>query len=258
MVLCINSFLNLSYGFILAQNKFYGDICTRNLYFHILEQTLFNQPLKSKFLPMRKVKLKALTRFKYYPGYKFCTKVSHILLYVKSSPKFSPPVTLLEEIEAANKEYSSALIAAERGYRESFTKKNEKRAILEGLVKSLCGYINYIAQGDHYTLIISGFDVTKKKKSIPITKPEYLKLSSGENEGELKISIKAVKGAVAYKHQYNTDPKLPEDKWVSVTSTRCRNKFTNLELGKRYWCRVAALDKKGQHIFSDVYARIVV
>ncbi|HEX6427888.1 MAG TPA: fibronectin type III domain-containing protein [Niastella sp.] len=65
------------------------------------------------------------------------------------------------------------------------------------------------------------------------------------------------KGAVAYVHQYSTEPPGPNTVWHSEGSTTGNYTFTGLYSDKRYWFRVVAVGRKGQKALSPVISRSI-
>ena len=91
-----------------------------------------------------------------------------------------------------------------------------------------------------------------------MTKPEGLVLKEGDNRGDLKLKLKKVKGARAYMYQIAASPLTAGSKWESSLSTVTSKTFTGLESGKEYNCRVAAVGKNEQVIYSDTVSRIAL
>jgi hypothetical protein len=107
-------------------------------------------------------------------------------------------------------------------------------------------------------LVSSGFTLAKTGQPVaPITNPQGLQVENGVNSGEVISSVNAVKGAMAYVHQYTADPITDNSQWISVTSTKRKNVFTGLEPTKIYWFRVAAIGVNEQIAYSEMLSKIV-
>ena len=78
----------------------------------------------------------------------------------------------------------------------------------------------------------------------------------GEQPGELLVSVRTVKGAAAYLHQYSTDPLLAETSWKGMNSTASKCKLAGLTPGTTYYLRVAAIGAKDQVLYSDVASKM--
>lgn len=202
---------------------------------------------------------KALINFAQYTFDGLESKAHTIIASMTNNPHFSSPVPSITDVSTAATAYTNALVAAKTGNRADISLKNQKRQALELVLKQLAAYVNYTALGNRTIIISSGFDVSKEKEQIPaLEKPSDIAVANGKNSGELVVSVTAVKGAVAYVHQYTLEAVPTEQSWLSATTSTCKYVFSNLEPGKRYWCRVAAVGTKGQIIYSDPMQRIVI
>ena len=117
-----------------------------------------------------------------------------------ANANFPTPVPTLAALQAAADAYTAALVKAGTGNRADVADKNAKREVLVNLLRSLCRYVNLIADGDAAMLLTSGFDVSKDPQPVVITKPEIVRLENGVASGQLVMSVKAVKGAYSYLH----------------------------------------------------------
>ena len=161
-------------------------------------------------------------------------------------------------LQAAADAYTAALVKAGTGNRADVADKNAKREVLVNLLRSLCRYVNLIADGDAAMLLTSGFDVSKDPQPVVITKPEIVRLEHGVASGQLVMSVKAVKGAYSYLHEYTTDVTLAPGSWVSTMSTSAKTTLSNLQPGTVYYCRVGAVGTNNQLLYSDTASRMVV
>jgi hypothetical protein len=85
-----------------------------------------------------------------------------------------------------------------------------------------------------------------------------LKVENGLSSGQLFVTVKAVKGAYAYLHEYTTDASLAPGSWVTTNSTASRYTFNNLQPGTVYYCRVGAIGSNNQLLYSDAVSRMVI
>ena len=201
---------------------------------------------------------KTISTFSKYTDGGFESKTHTIISSMTGNAFFTTPVPALATVQTAADAYSAALIKASTGNRTDIATKNEKREELTGLLRSLSTYVNLTANGDRPMLLSSGFDVTKERETVVISKPENLKIENGISTGELFVSVNAVKGAYAYLHEYTTDATMAPGKWVSNPATTSKGIFSNLEPGVKYYCRVGAVGTNGQLLYSDAIARIAV
>lgn len=186
------------------------------------------------------------------------SKTHEILLLMTGNANFPTPVPALADVTAAAAAYSAALAKAGTGNRIDVADKNAKREILIGLLRSLCRYVNLVADGDATMILSSGFSISKDPQPVVLTRPENIRVENGVASGSLLVSVKAVKGAYAYFHEYTTDATMAPGSWVSTTGTTSKMQFSNLQPGTIYFCRVGAVGTNNQLLYSDPVSRMVV
>ncbi|HVT86397.1 MAG TPA: fibronectin type III domain-containing protein [Chitinophagaceae bacterium] len=201
---------------------------------------------------------KVLINFRRYTDGDFESKSRTIVELMTGNSNFPTPVPAITVIADAADDYSSSLITASTGNRADIAAKNQKRADLEELLRILASYINFTADGDRSKLLTTGYDVSKEKAPVTITKPENITVTNGMNPGDLVVSVNAVKGARSYVHEYADEADFAAGKWQSVTASQSKYVFTGLEAGKKYYCRVAAVGSRDQVVYSDPMSRIVL
>ena len=201
---------------------------------------------------------KVLINFERYSDGNLESKAHTIISNMSGNPYFPTPVPAIADVQTAAADYSAALIDAKTGSRAAVATKNDMREALTVLLRSMAGYVNFVANGDAAKLLTSGFDLSKESTSVIITKPENLQVMNGANAGELEVTVNRVKGATAYQHEYTADAAAPVVNWISIASTSRRIVFSNLQPGSKYYCRVGAVGPKGQLVYTDALARIVI
>jgi hypothetical protein len=199
---------------------------------------------------------KVRINFATYNDPNFSSKAQLILASMNGNAAFPAPVPALSVVADAASNYLTALNAAATGSRSDIADKDIKRAELTALLRILAGYINFAAGGDRSILLTTGYDVSKIPVPVIITKPTGIKIINGGNSGELIVSVKAVKGARSYQYEYTTDASMVDGSWIAIARSTRKNTFRNLEKGKTYYCRVAAVGRKGQVIYSDIVSRV--
>ena len=154
-------------------------------------------------------------------------------------------------------EYRAALSNADGGDTEKVSIKNDKKAILVGLLVLLADYVTETCKGDRSMLLSSGFKLNREKgenqELSPINK---LEVETGAPE-QAVIRVKKVTGAKAYMYQYTTHPDGGEAAWVSKPSTKPYYTFTGLQSGVKHWFRVIAVGPGDQSVYSPTVARFV-
>lgn len=187
------------------------------------------------------------------------TKAHDIISSLTNNPKLSDLFPKLEDVVKSSQSYSTSLIDAQTRDKTKVAIKNNVRKELVDVLKALGNHIMSVAQGDEAILASSGFTMIRRGTSSRVlTNPQNLVVKPGKNRGEIVTSVAGVRGARAYMHEYTLDPVTDASVWTSITSTRRKHLFTNLQSGKNYWFRVAAVGPNGQVVYSAPQAHIVL
>ena len=166
----------------------------------------------------------------------------------------SPSMTALKE---AIDEYQSAALAAQGGSKVQADQRDELGAALVNLLHNLGYYVLFTAQGNRTIAAQSGYTLAKEPVPIVMAPPTGGKLENGNQSGTLISSVKSVRGARSYNHQYTTDPLLAEGSWTTVSCTLAKCHLTGLVPGTKYYVRVGAIGAREQVLYSDVISKIV-
>ena len=201
---------------------------------------------------------KATTSFTSLSDGNLESKTHEIITSMTGNPNFPNPIPALADITAAATAYTTALSKAGTGNRIDVADKNAKRDTLISQLRILCYSVNTIANGDAAMILSSGFDLSRDPQPVVLTRPENIKVENGVASGSLLVSVKAVKGAYAYFHEYTTDATMAPGSWVSTTGTTSKMQFTNLQPGTIYYCRVGAVGTNNQLLYSDPVSRMVI
>jgi hypothetical protein len=201
---------------------------------------------------------KSLTNFTSLSDSGLESKTELIISSLTGNTSFPTPTPTLAALQTAADAFSAALLKAGTGNRVDIAIKNAAREVLVDLMRNLCMYVNLTANGDRAMLLSSGFNISKDREPIVITKPENLKIETGLSSGELLLSVNAVKGASAYLHEYSTDATLAPQSWVSTTTTASKALLDNLQPGVTYYCRVGVVGPNGQLLYSDAASRMAI
>lgn len=186
------------------------------------------------------------------------TKTQRITNSMNGNPNFTDPIPTIEEVTTKGDNFDSSLIAARSGDRTKIAIKNEKRLELIDTIHRLARYVEMVANGNRSILMSSGFDVTKERSSsVELEQPKNVKLSDGNNSGELYVSCDGVQGAKSYMFQNTTDPLVNDNVWTSEVSTKSEYTFKGLGSGKKYWCRIIAIGSNDQQTISIPVSRFV-
>lgn len=75
--------------------------------------------------------------------------------------------------------------------------------------------------------------------------------------GEVTISVKRVRSARAYLHQYTTEAPTSETVWITEGTTNEFCTFRGLKSYTKYWFRIVALGRNGQTVYSPIDAKVI-
>jgi hypothetical protein len=154
-------------------------------------------------------------------------------------------------------EFQTAVNIAGRNDRTLSSAKNDKKAVLIGILEETANYVTTTSNGDNTMLLSSGFDISGFKTVSQTLAPiEQLDVEIGP-PGQAITRVKKVAGAKAYIHQCTPDPITPDSEWTSETVTESENTFTNLKPIAKYWFRVIAIGKGKQSVYSVLVSRVI-
>jgi len=196
--------------------------------------------------------------FSRYTDAELSAKAKEIESSVTSNPNFVGAGDTLTKLGTARTEYDESLVMARTGDTTKIALKNEKRKNLIDVLTELARYVEMAANGNRSILLSSGYEISKEHPTaVTLDVPQNIKLSDGNESGELYLTINSVNGAKSYMYQSSVDPLTSESIWTSETATVSDHTFKSLPSGKRIWCRVVAIGSNNQHTVSDPVSRIV-
>ena len=169
---------------------------------------------------------------------------------------FPTPFPTLINLAGATTTYETALSNAATRDKTAVADKDEKKDVLVLLLADLAAYVNNVASGDEVKLVSSGFELAKQAEpNPPIEAPTNLLVEAGINTGEIALSIDRVKGALSYNFQITPGPLTDNSLWETQPCSRRKFVFQNLEIGKTYWFRVAAVGPRDQITYCNPQGR---
>lgn len=195
---------------------------------------------------------KISTSFSSYSDPTLEQKADYILKQMTGNDLFPAPSPSLLELETNITSYGLALTAAAGLDRTKVAFKNEIRQQLELLMGKLGMHVMNVALGNIAMLTSSGYSLMKAGSSVYIDNPGSVSIANGNTSGELVASVPTVKGAVSYLHQSTTQLPTEATQWESNISSRSKFTYSNLQPGKQYWVRVAAIGSRDQIAYSPV------
>jgi hypothetical protein len=187
------------------------------------------------------------------------TVAQNIIAKMTNNPNFPNASPKLEDVIKASQTYTSLLVDAKNRDRAKIALKRSAKNELTEILTALANYVMSVAKGNEAILTSSGFVLAKKRGSAPLLiNPQKFVVRPGLNKGEIATEVERIPGARSYVHEYTLDPLTDASVWTSVASAYRKHLFTNLQSGKTYWFRVAAVGPNGQIVYSASQAHIVL
>lgn len=168
-----------------------------------------------------------------------------------------PPVETLAKLKKTLPDFRRALANARSRDKEMVAIKNNIKAIVLDLLQELAEYVTDVCKGDRVLLLSSGFDVTSENgngKQEPTIQKVEVDLTV---PGEATIRTRNVTNAIAFVHQYTTEPPNTHTKWYGEGSSLGRYTFKGLESEKRHWFRVVAIGYYGMRGYSPIVSMVI-
>lgn len=128
---------------------------------------------------------------------------------------------------------------------------DEKSSGLDSILTQLAAYVENTANGDEIQIKKAGMSVKSSKTPTGIPSVPVNLQTIAASEKEIELSWDSVKGAKSYVVQLTSDISK-DDSWIiALVSIKSRTTIKNLESGKKYWFKVAAVASAGQSAWSD-------
>lgn len=194
-----------------------------------------------------------------YTDPELVVKTTHVVEQMTGNSNFPTPNPPLEVITEANASFASALQNVEGGSREDTVVKNNRRKILENLLKIETEYVQQVSEGNEAIILSSGFDVNKKPAIVgPLPKASGLIVKAGENKGSIMVACNVVPNAAFYEFEYTDAPVHAGSIWNKRTSTKHRLLIEGLTSGKQYVFHVAGAGSDPSRNWSDEISSFVL
>jgi hypothetical protein len=181
-------------------------------------------------------------------------KALTILEGVGSNPKYANPPTPLSEIRQLVLTFEESLSLSTLDKRENPNREKLCKQIKLKL-HELAAHVISKAENDLNALLGTGFDITMPKRRFT---PGGLTMKYGKSSGQMISTMRGIRRARAYWHQYTTLPVTEESVWTEVVSKSFKHTYTGLQRGTEYAFRAKILTKEGKEVLSDMVVRIVL
>jgi len=177
---------------------------------------------------------------------------------MENNPDFPDPPTALQELKKILPEFYQALVEAQSRDKYLVSVKNDKKAIVLNLLQELVDYVTVTCKGDRTLMLCSGFKVNNENGSSNKQPPTIEKLDVELSQpGEAITRIRHVTNAIAFVHQFTTEPPGKHTRWFGEGSSLGSYTFQGLDSGIRHWFRVVAIGYHGQRGYSPIVTRII-
>ena len=183
--------------------------------------------------------------------------IQSILTGMTGNAAYPTPNPTLAEIVAARNSFVVAVDAA-KDSRRQIAVRNQQRAAVVALLRTLAHYVQVESNGDLPTLLSSGFTVQRNRLPVgALPVPANLRLSRGNNSGQIIARCQKLKQAGAYAWRYASVANPAA--WVEVESTFGASvTITGLVPGTQYNVQVQALGTAGPSDWSGAAMLMVV
>ena len=197
------------------------------------------------------------TKYKNRQG-EIATISQRVIENMENNEAFPDPPAALLKLKQTLPEFQQALADAQSGDKRLMSIKNDRKAIMLGLLQELVDYVTVVCKGNRTMMLSSGFDVNEENgntnKQLPAI--EKLEVELGP-PGEAITRIKNVTGAIAFVHQFTTEPPNLHTLWFGEGSSLGSYTFKGLSSDKRYWFRVVAIGYYGLRGYSPIVTRVI-
>ena len=204
---------------------------------------------------MSKVRLRS--SFSNIPDADLLTFGKHVSQMMTGNTNFTTPSPSLATLNTAISDYESALGKMEDPTKVDTSNKNQKRAVLEGILSDLTNYVEANCGNDPTKALSSGFDLfkTPAPASIPAT-PAGVKAVAGAHSGEIIVSCDAQPDATMFDCRYTTSIATPVWTLVMAQPNR-RFLISGLTHGQDVWVSMCAINTAGTSGWSDAVMVLV-
>lgn len=174
----------------------------------------------------------------------------NVAVYASPDPT---PAVLNAKVTAINTKRAQ-VTAAQTALDTKLAELDTLEGELDDLLMLEGAYIQQTSNGEAAKIALLPVEV--KATPGPTTAPAKvidLKLSPGNNAGEVKSMVKKTAGARGYEYEKSSDPNVPTG-WSHLdTSPGSRTTFTGLTSGTKLWVRARAVGgkKTGKGAWSD-------
>lgn len=169
------------------------------------------------------------------------------------NPNFTFEAEVIPNLKVINTDYETKLTKAQNGTSADIIAKNASRRVLSDALREIALEVNRQAKGDLSKLQTTGFTIAKDNKKVgTLPKPEGLKVTGGENIGDVLVSVDANSNANVYNF-YSAPVPAPANmtEWRLTPSTTRKKNISGFTPGKEYEFRCAYQGADETLVYSD-------
>lgn len=197
-----------------------------------------------------------LTSYKYLRDSDTVTIANRVVEKMENNPNFSDPPPALAAAKKLLPEVLSAVGNAKGRDVEAVQLKNDLKDELVALLTELADYVTLKCKGDRLMLLSSGFPISGATSTQVEQVIEKLDVDLGA-PGQVTTTVKRLRGARAYMHQYTTETPTAETVWHNEAGKHPSHTFSGLKSMEKYWFRVVAVAADGENIISPIVWRVI-
>ena len=175
---------------------------------------------------------------------------------MENNPIFPDPPSALADVKKLLPQVLSAVGDAKGRDMEAVELKNKLKAQLIALLAVLADYVTATCKGNRLNLLSSGFPISGASGTQIDQVISLLEVTIGAR-GEASTSVKKLRGARIYFHQYVAEPPTPDTVWHSEMSKFSYHTFSGLTSIAKYWFRIEVITAAGEKLTSQVVERVI-
>jgi hypothetical protein len=194
-----------------------------------------------------------------YTDKELLVKASYIISQMTGNTHFPSPIPVLNELTEGKDNFNTSLMKVVDGNHQDTVEKNNRRLVLENLLRMEGAYVQSVSLGSEEIILTSGFDTNKKASPVgPLPMVTGIAAKSGLSRGSLEISWNVVPHTNMYEIKYTEAPINENSVWVYISVTKHKIVIEGFVQGKQYAFLIAAAGSDPSRNWSDVFTSFVM
>lgn len=181
----------------------------------------------------------------------------YVITCMENNEAFIDPPPALDKLKIVLPKYKQALSDSRNRDKYHVSLKNDLKAEVLELLHQLADYVTLTSKGDRTTMLSSGFNVNSTNGSNK--QPPTIEILEVDLDvtGQATTRVRKVTRAIAFVHQYTTEPPNAQTRWYGEGTSLSSYTFEGLESDKRYWFRVVAIGYYGLRGYSAIVSKVI-